>query len=719
MKGEGFRFPRMVASIVGLSLSLAGLGHAENFAAPKNVPRWAVAEKRVASASDSARVSIVAFLSFRDQPGLKELIASQTTPGNPRYGKYLTPEEFHAQFSPQASDVRRVQRTLEQLGFHVDHTPASGLFVEASGSVAQVKAAFGVSQELYSYQGKVLRANAETPRIPASISDVVTYVAGLDQSSALRRPSHIRLNEHAAAPSSAVRASASDLSPNAPPPVAANLPSIVCSNYWGDHSATLAASAGPYPQTLPWLICGYDPQQVRAAYGADRVRQDGSGVRVGIVDVYASPTIEDDVNRYSKNHGLPRLTPKNFRQIVPAGLFDVPADDPCGPQGWYEEESLDFDAVHSMAPGASIIFSATACTDPGNNGLYTLIDNHLADIVTNSYGYGGEVDAGVPIDFINAEQQFFLQAAAEGMSILFSSGDDGDVAAFNGEASGSWEATSPYVTAVGGTSLALFDPNGDKKEWGWGTYRVSMNGVTVSADGKSIATTGPALPYAFYSGSGGGPSLVEPAPWYQAAVPYSLSGFTTLADGTVVPLGSPARVTPDISMVGDPYTGFLFGETFTIAGDPVSDAGCTPISSTLEYCEGSIGGTSLSSPLFAGVLALVNQARLQSHKGPVGFVNPALYFLGLADEWPFAPIVDVNKPSSPTAVLRGYLGNPNRLRVVTINSEPNPNFVPGGNAQPAVIEGADTSYLTTRGYDEVTGLGTPNVPALIEVLQRF
>jgi len=59
--------------------------------------------------------------------------------------------------------------------------------------------------------------------------------------------------------------------------------------------------------------------------------------------VYASPTIQNDVNRYSANHGLPKLTSKNFRQIVPAGLFDVPADDPCGPQGWYGEETLDFE----------------------------------------------------------------------------------------------------------------------------------------------------------------------------------------------------------------------------------------------------------------------------------------------------------------------------------------------------------------------------------------
>jgi subtilase family serine protease len=728
MKGMSFSFARfnlirIVTSTLVMSLGLAGLGHAQLSGERENVPHWAVPEKRVDSASDSQRVTIVAFLSFRNQAGLKNLIAAQSTPGSSQYGKYLTPEEFHAQFSPKAADVQRVQRTLEKLGFHVDSTPTSGLFVKASGSVAQVKNSFGVSQELYAYKGKILRANAETPRIPAAMSDVVSYVAGLDQTFLLRQPNHRLINERESEAAAALSHSAlianSAVAPNAPPPVAANLPSVVCSNYWGEHSAILATAPGPYPQTLPWLVCGYDPQQVRAAYGSDRVSEDGSGVRVGIVDLYASPTIQDDVNRYSKNHGLPKLTHHNFRQIVPPGLFDVPANDPCGPQGWYGEQSLDFDAVHSMAPGASIIYSATACTDPGNGGLYELIDNHLADIVTNSYGYNGE---SLPTAFLNAENQFFMQAAAEGMSILFSSGDSGDLAAINGYASGSWEATSPYVTAVGGTSLALFDSSGTKKEWGWGTYRVSMLGVTVAADGKTIATTGPALPFAFYAGSGGGPSVVMPAPAYQADVPYSLSGFTILADGTVVPLNAAYRVTPDISMVGDPYTGFLYGETFTIAGNPVSDAGCTPISATLEYCEGSIGGTSLSSPLFAGVLALVNQARFQSHKGPVGFVNPALYQLGHGgdDESESAPIVDVKKPHSPTAVLRGYLGNPNKLRIVTMNSTANPNYVPDGeDGQSPVLEGTDTSYLTTRGYDEVTGLGTPNVPALIRAFERF
>jgi subtilase family serine protease len=699
------RIRALYCAISMLGLAAASIAAADDIrrSEQRNVSHWVEKASKAGEAKDSQRVPITVFLSFKNQTALKNLIAAQATPGNSKYGTYLTPDQFRQQFAPDAADVAKVQRALRKMGFVIENTPKSGLFVEASGTVAQVKTSFGVTQDLYSYKGKVLRANAETPRLPAEIAGIVSYVAGLDDTAMLRQPNHISLRTHLASNSAAA--------PDAPPPPQGGINSPVCSKYWGDHKAKLSTAPGLYPQTLPWLICGYDPQQLRAAYGADRVNEDGSGVRVAIVDLYASPTIMHDANRYSAAHGLPKLTYLNFAQMIPPGLLDVPASDPCGPQGWYEEETLDVESVHSMAPGAFILFGGITCTDPGNAALYNIIDNRLADIVTNSYGFNGEQ---LPADFINAENQFFMQAAAEGMSVLFSSGDDGDVAAANGIASGSWEATSPYVTGVGGTSLALLNAEGDKKEWGWGTYRAYLADALVAADGKTIATSGVTLPFAFYSGSGGGPSLVMLAPDYQSNVPYSMSGFTTLADGTPVPLEAPHRVTPDISMVGDPYTGFVYGETYAITGDPILDAGCKPLSATNEYCEESIGGTSLSSPLFAGVLALVNQARFSHHKSAVGFVNPSLYAFktGSLDDDSEAPIIKVKKPSSPTAVLRGYQGDPTRVRVVTINSTPNAD-------NSAIIEGTDTSYLTMPGYDEITGLGTPNVPALIHAFSKL
>ena len=700
-----WRVAPLALSLLGLA-AVAGTGQAQE---RKEFPQWAQSAARVGSAPESQSVSIAVYLGFRDEAQLRDLISDVSTPGSAHYGKYLTADEFRARFAPDAASVKLVQKELQRLGFHIDSTPKSGLFIMASGSVAQVKSAFGVSQELYSYKGKVLRSNAEAPRLTAALAPLVKFVAGLDESAVLRQTNHVGLDGPAAAAHSAALAesAAKSVSPNAPPGTWTSIRSPVCSTYFGDHTGTLEVGVPPYSTTLPWLGCGYTPQQIQQAYGANEVKQDGSGVKVGIVDVYGSPTIVFDGNQYSKNHGLPALTAKNFTQILPAGIYNVPASDPCGPQGWYVEESLDVDAVHTMAPGAHIFFAGDTCTDPANAPLYSLIDEHTVDVVTNSYGYNGE---DVPSWFITIENYYFEQAAAEGLTVVFSSGDDGDLVAQNGIASGSWDATSPYVTGVGGTSLALY-ASGEKDNWGWGTYRVLLNGVTVPANGKHIKDTGPALPFTFYGGAGGGPSLIELAPSYQVDVPYSLSGYTTNAAGERVALGAAYRVTPDVAMVADPYTGMLFGMTYTMASPPTVDPECLGLTSTTEYCEVGEGGTSLASPLFAGVIARVNQARLKIGSATVGFVNPALYTLAnTGGYFPGGPLVDVKAPVKPTAVLRGYAGEPTVLRVVTMNSTLNGT---------SVEEGTDTSYLTTRGYDEVTGVGTPWLPALIDSLLMY
>ena len=701
MKTKKFGAWPIMALALCLTIASVVPSHAQSVGARKNVASWVASATRVGIAPDSQAVSIAVILNLRNQAALTQLVAEVSNPRSAQYANYLTPAQFHQRFAPAAADVAQVQNALKQMGFTVD--PSSGLYVSAHGTVAQIKSGFRVTQDLYSYRGTVLRANAETPAIPASIANVVAYVAGLDETSQLRKPSHVRYTDDSAA---TVRP---NLLRTAPPPPQTGINSPVCSTYWNDHHARLSTAPTPYAQTLPWLMCGYTPQQLRAAYGASQVTQDGTGVTVAIVDVYASPTIVGDVNRYSANHGLPKLTSSNYKQILTPGILNVSANDPCGPQGWYGEESLDWDAVHSMAPGAFILFENDTCTNPINTALYDLIDNHRADIITNSYTYGGEA---LPTDFLTAEDQLFQQAAVEGMSLLFSSGDDGDLAAGNGIASGAWDTTSPHVTGVGGTSLALLDSSGDKHEWGWGTYRAYLNDANLATNLKTITTSGLAYPFAYYAGSGGGPSLFELAPDYQANVPYAFSGFTTLADGSVVPLEAPHRVTPDISMVGDPYTGFIYGETYTITGDPILDLGCKPLNSVDEYCEESIGGTSLSSPLFAGVLALVDQARASKHRKPVGFINPAIYLLNVGPPGSSSPIIDVSKPGTPTAVLRGYDGDPTKVRVVTMNST-----VASDNA--TVIEGPDTSYVTGHDYDEVTGLGTPNVPILIQAFELF
>jgi subtilase family serine protease len=541
----------------------------------QTVAPWVGRAVQVGAADESQRIVITAYLAWRNQQELERLIQDQTTPGNPRYEQFLTPEQFHAAFSPKVEDVAAVQDALAKFGFKIENVPASGLFVQASGTVSQAKQAFRVSQNLYSYQGKILRSHAEEPSLPPSISGLVTYIAGLDDSRFLIRPAHVQVPRIAGSPIAS-----------------ADLNLFPCSTYWGEHRFELTMpSPFPYGSYLPSYLCGYTPQQIRAAYGADRIHQTGRGVRVAIADLNASPTIVADVNRYSANHGLPPLTYDNFVQIVPPGVNNVPTGAPCGPLSeWFGEETLDITAVHSMAPDAFIFYVGGACdaADEPDGGvavepIYEIIDNRLADIVSNSWLWNGEAD--VPPGRLKTDNDEFMQAAAQGMSVLFATGDDGDLTrqgfAFGGPnaiASGSWPADSPYVTAVGGTSLLLKDSSGGKSEFGWAMYQSIFTSVPVLNSAGTVVTDQGWGPFGWAWGSGGGPSLIMLQPWYQKeVVPRIFATQTYLSGGVPVPLDPPRRVTPDIAMLADVETGFLVGQRYTIYTPPV-DPGCVALS---------------------------------------------------------------------------------------------------------------------------------------------
>ena len=392
-------------------------------------------------------------------------------------------------------------------------------------------------------------------------------------------------------------------------------------------------------------------------------------------------------------------------------------------------------AVHGAAPGANILYiGSTDCFTSLDIAFENALYSHLADVITNSYGYNGEAIAPGQQA---SDDQAGMAAAAEGMTVVFSSGDDGDLAALNGVGSGSWPATSAWVTGVGGTSLLITDSStGAKAEYGWGNYRDPLKGVTVNS-ATSVTTSGLTKTsaygytfdaFSFYAGSGGGISLLESQPSYQATVvPEYLATSLNLASGYVETLSNPHRVSPDVAMVADPYTGYLYGETFTIAGNPISDYGCTPISATEEYCETAEGGTSLASPLMAGVIAVMDQQREASGNPVVGFANPLFYSIGSGGNGAAfnEPLNQIVAPAEPVSVFRGYADDLNFARVVTINSvpllietAPYAFFV----CDSPVCLGIDDVFnytslssagSTPAGYNDVTGLGVPYLPKLI------
>jgi subtilase family serine protease len=686
-------------------------------------------------------------MAVKDGAGLKALVAAVSTPKSPQYGRYLSNSEFASRFAPASEDVRAVQSLLEKAGMSEVTVGPVGAYVSAKATVSELRSAFKVSQNLYAYKGLTLRANAEEPTIASALASKILFIEGLSDTGLLRQPNHHSATMGKLVAPASVRVNAADAALAAttpavtPPPVAASNPSPYCNHDYGTKAlvATLSTPADVYGSTIPWLACGYTPQQIQAAYGLNSVQHKGKGITVAILDAYASPTLLADSNRYAANHNLPALVSgQNFSQIIPQGIYSVSPSDPCGPYGWWGEESLDVAAVHGAAPEANILYVGSRdCGTSLDLALQNVAYSHLADVATNSYGYNGEsIEPGQAV----ADDQAYEAGSVQGLTILFSSGDDGDVSQDNGAATGAWPSTSAYVTSVGGTTLLLQDASGAKAEYGWGTYRGFLADATVnsatSVTDSGVATTS-AFGYTFddfdfYAGSGGGVSLLEAQPAYQAtAVPLTLATTLNLSSGYPIPLPNPQRVTPDVAMLADPYTGYLYGETFTIAGNALSDHGCKPISATEEYCENPIGGTSLASPLMAGVIAVLDSKRADEGLPTLGLANPLLYYVGSkGDGVSFKQgLNQIVAPAQPVSVLRGYAANRAEARVVTVNSVP---FLITTTTPFAlevcgltICEGLDDIFNftslssaafppTPAGYNDVTGLGVPYVPVLTE-----
>jgi subtilase family serine protease len=624
-----------VIAITSLETAHAATGNA---VLKGSIPAWANSKNLVGPANPTGDVGFRVYLGWGNPSQVDALAAAVSDPKSSSYRHFLTPQQFRQQFAPTQAQVGAVQSWLRSQGFIVEYTPQNNHYVSAEGTVAQAAAAFGTTFGEYRVNGLTVRSPESDVTIPDSLSSVVSGVVGLDDSAQFVTPDH----------------SIGD----APPP-AAFVSAHPCSTYWGQDPAT--GLTNPYGSgTLPYAPCGYTPAQVKGAYGIGST-YDGTGQTVAIIDAYAAPTITADVNQWSANRGLPQFKASQFTQVVAPGTYHHPESGlKQDPQGWYGEETLDVEAVHGMAPGASIVYvGAPNSFQDLDAALNYVVDKDVAPIVTNSYGFDTEL---LQPGFIKPYEQTIEQGVIEGIGIYFSSGDNGDESATEGYVTPDWPASSPFVTAVGGTTLGVGASNNYLFETGWGTTTSTWNG-------SAWAATPPGR---WLYGSGGGVSRLFAEPSYQEGVVPS-SVFTAQ--------GRTGRAVPDISADADPNTGYLIGETQTFPDG------------SQKYSEYRIGGTSLSSPLVAGIMALANQAA--GH--PLGFINPLLYSLAGT-----SAITDVTSPSSTIAMVRAnYI-----------------NGVDASNGLGYVLRTANQtqSLVTAPGYDDVTGLGTPTGALLSAVI---
>ena len=618
-------------------------------------PAWATAARQVhrpaaLAVVTRAAMTVNVYLSSRDPAGLAAFAAAASTPGSRRYGHYLSARQTMARFGPDPVAVGAVERWLTGAGLTVTKVSAQiGGYVRVRGSAAAMAKAFDVTFGAFrGPDGATARAPRQAASAPAVVAADVLSVSGLDSATHFAKPYD-----------------------SLPPPGQNYWIAPPCSRYYAEDIAWNTPRA--YGRHQPYTNCGYTPAQVRGAYGVTSSGMTGKGQTVAIVDAYASPTMLGDADEYAAVTGDAKFAPGQYKQYL-AGNWEYQAAGECGAPGWYGEETLDVEEAHGMAPAANVDYvGASSCSDSDlEAALAFVVSNDLASIVTDSWGEPYDTATLVPV-----YDELFWAGAAEGIGFFFSSGDSGYESPAENPLSDrtqvDFPTSSPYVTSVGGTSLAIGKSGNYEFETAWGTLLDPL-----SASGKSWAFTPPGEYPQYYDGSGGGGvSTAFTQPFYQqGVVPHALA--THLPDGATSTVAM--RVVPDVSALADPSTGFLVGETLY-----------QPDGTTLAFSLSRIGGTSLASPTWAGIEADAQQAA--GHR--FGFANPLIYLLHGTRA--FHDVTGRPCGSGYLAEVRNNYTDPytrtgpliTYLRALGIDGE-------GAAALPAV-----------NGYDDATGVGSP------------
>jgi subtilase family serine protease len=381
----------------------------------------------------------------------------------------------------------------------------------------------------------------------------------------------------------------------------------------------------------------YTPQELATAYDIPS-KLTGAGQTIVIIDAFGDPTIAQDLNVEDSTFGLAAA---NLNILYPSGR---PAFDPTNADevDWSGEIALDVESAHAIAPAAKIdlvISKSDQDADILSALKYTVL-HRLGSVLSQSFGEAESCEAR---KIATADHLLFAAAAAEGVSVFASSGDNG---AAQPSCAGSGliksvglPAADPLVTGVGATSLTATQPTGAyESETAWNDM---------------------------YGSSGGGYSTIFRAPAYQADFRHGF-GRGRSSHGSGNGLG---RGVPDVSYSGDVNNGLLIAWS---QGDP------TQVGNVYLF-----GGTSAGSPQWAAITTLADQA---AHH-PLGFLNDKLYTIG----------------DSP---LYSYVFHD----ITTGNNTV--SFLNASNVTETI-----TGYSAAKGWDPVTGLGTPDVSHLIRVLR--
>ena len=464
-----------------------------------------------------------------------------------------------------------------------------------------------------------------------------------------------------------------------------------------------SATACTLPDGTPvnYYHC-YTPQQIRDAYGVDGVAplstgaNRGQGQTIVLVDSYGSPTAANDLQVFHDTF-FPGLPDPDFEQVFPQGnpQYGNVANGngqsgPSAAAGWSGEATLDIEWAYSIAPLAHIVLLAVPPAETlGVQGFPNLFK-----------AISGEIDATPPgtvfsMSFAVTEQTFggAAQTQTAGFDRVFQKGlakhdnffaATGDTGTSNAskqhrgsvsypQPTVEWPASSPYVVAVGGTQLQdgwTWDPaSNDPSDPAY--WQASDGGDTQAVWNESWASIG----------TGGGVSTIYPQPSWQQGTPGASSAGRTIPD-----TAWNAAVNGGVDVYITAYPQYNCGNS----------TGCWTI----------YGGTSAATPQTAALVALVNAARADQGKAPLGFLDPLLY--GGIGSSAYTDIVPVHEGTAPPAFAGSDVGVPG-----TVNKSV-------GDLQDNQMWQVDTpGYPTTPGYDATTGWGAPEAAAFVAQLSAL
>jgi subtilase family serine protease len=573
---------------------------------------------RVLGALGSAtELNVTVALAPRDPAALSAFAGAVSTPGSSVYRQYITPAQFADRFGPTATQITAVEDSLRAHGLQPGALSANGLSIRLSATAGAIERALSLSLDRLALPGSATAiVNRAAPALDAGIAHLVQGVVGLDN---LATPMPLLIH----------RAALPRAHPQAHPHVVTG----------GPQPCATASAAAPSQSA-------YTADQIASAYGFGGLYQAGDQGQGQTIALYElEPNDPADIAAFQACYG------------THASVSYVPVDGGAGSGPGSGEAALDIESAISLAPRARfLVYQApnSNSSAPGA-GPYdefsAIVSQDQAHVVSASWGQCEAVEGS---GNAAAEATLFQEAAAQGQTFVAASGDNGSEDCFAGQLLSGMQlavddpASQPFVTGVGGTSLNSLGPRPGETVW--------------NAGGSFVAAT---LTAASGAG-GGGVSGLWRMPAYQTGAASSLHVIGAGSSSSFCGGGSAlCRQVPDVSADANPNTGYLiyWNGTASVSGQP---AGWQ-----------TIGGTSLSAPMWAALLALAN-ASPACGGSPVGFANPALYRAAAT-----ASASDFNDVSSGNNDFTGTNGS---------------------------------KYVAGPGYDMASGLGTPNAAALVATL---